>query len=149
MYKRQFDDAAGEWLITGRAVVSEDGSVLVTDEGGVTTLGWKGLGTNPTVSGGDPALNPWVLPPDSPGSLGPVPGGLIRSLDAVADLAAFHTGLGIARNLPVVGAVVSVADAIFDVGNSCFSLGTASSFSTFNCTRAVVCLLYTSPSPRD
>ena len=39
-----FDHDGGEWKITGRAVVSADGSVLETDEGGVTTLGWKGIG---------------------------------------------------------------------------------------------------------
>ena len=49
-----FDHDAGEWKITGRAVASADGSVLETDEGGVTTLGWKGLGQNPDTEAAPP-----------------------------------------------------------------------------------------------
>ena len=54
-----FDHDAGEWKITGRAVVSSDGAILETDEGGVTTLGWKGLGNEPlSPVSGDPELQP-------------------------------------------------------------------------------------------
>jgi len=58
-----FDHDAGEWLITGRTVVSNDGSVLVTDEGGVTTLGWKAPARDPLppidgLPGGPPPPSP-------------------------------------------------------------------------------------------
>lgn len=45
-----FDHDAGEWVPSGTATVSEDGSVLVSDEGsGVQTLGWRFLGREPRV----------------------------------------------------------------------------------------------------
>ena len=42
-----FDHDAGEWIITGTAVVSDDGTKLITEGGGVNTLGWKFWGEDP------------------------------------------------------------------------------------------------------
>ena len=43
-----FDHDAGEWVQTGTAVVSADGTVLVSEgDTGVNTLGWKFVGNSP------------------------------------------------------------------------------------------------------
>ncbi len=42
-----FDHDLGDWVLTGQAIVSDDGERLITDDGGVNTLGWKTLGKVP------------------------------------------------------------------------------------------------------
>ncbi|WP_170062577.1 VCBS domain-containing protein [Roseovarius mucosus] len=66
-----FDHDAGEWVQTGTAVVSADGSVLTTEgEGGVNTLGWKFLG--PTAIS-QHTEGPTSGPPPGGGGTPPVP----------------------------------------------------------------------------